>query len=1109
MTSTKFGAHRLIFGWACLLALALGGFRNAAAQTLDPTKSITQYVHQVWREEDGLPENSVQAAVQTRDGYLWLATEEGLVRFDGIHFTVFDKNNTPQLRSSYIVTLRESHDGSLWIGTSGGGAYRLKDGRLSAYPPGSELSHSAVWSFCEGHDGSMWIGTAGQGLVRWKNGSFSSYSTRDGLSNNFIWTLAEGEDGSLWIGTNGGLNRLKDGRFTVYTRKDGLPSEVVWCLRLGQMHRLWVGTASGLVRVQDGKFYSYGPKDGSSDVPVRSIYEDRQGTLWIGTEGKGLERMKDGKVSVYNSGDGLSNDTVLSILEDEEGSLWLGTFGGGLDRLKDGNFVTYGRKQGLSFDHVNPVYQSRDGSMWIGSDGGGLDRAHNGRVTHYTTKEGLPTDRVWSITEARDGSIWAGTNGSGLARIKNGRTDVYDTKNGLSNDSIRCLLETGPGELWIGTRSGGLNRFQNGKFTVYSTRNGLPSDVIRCLYQDPMGTLWIGTGGGLVAMKNGKFKTYTTQDGLSNNETCSIYRDRDGTFWLGSCTGGLTRFKDNRFTAYTVQQGLFDDVVYQILDDDMGNLWMSCNKGVYRASKKELNDFAAGALNSIHCQSYGVSDGMGSRECDGGFQPAGWKTKDGRLWFPTLKGVAVVDPAHLKADTRAPRVIVEQVLVDDRPVPFQDEITLPPGHRKLQFRYTGLSLSAARQVQFKYQLVGFDTNWVDAGSRRNAYYTNIPPGKYRFRVIACNGDGTWNLEGASVAIVLDPHFYETAWFYALCGLALALGGWGIYLLRLRFLVQRNQELESRVLDRTHELEQQVRAKEEAYAQLAEAQQHLMTLSRQAGMAEVATGVLHNVGNVLNSVNVSATIVANKIRESRITNLAALVGMLQGHSGELPDFLTHDAKGQRIVPYLAKLGGHLEGERQVMLRELELLTGHLGHIKEIVATQQNYAKVSGLNEVVALPDLVEDAIRIVDPGLSRHGIQVEREHEAVPPMAVDKHSVLQILLNLLRNAKQAIKDSNQPEKSIRIRIHRWGEDRVRIEVKDTGVGLPPENLTRIFSHGFTTRRDGHGFGLHSGANAARQLGGALWAESAGLGCGATFILELPLNAKETVREPSPV
>jgi len=315
-------------------------------------------------------------------------------------------------------------------------------------------------------------------------------------------------------------------------------------------------------------------------------------------------------------------------------------------------------------------------------------------------------------------------------------------------------------------------------------------------------------------------------------------------------------------------------------------------------------------------------------------------------------------------------------------------------------------------------------------------------------------------------------------------------------------------LRRRVLERTKELLDQVNAKERALADLAETQRRMVEMSRLSGMAEVATGVLHNVGNVLNSVNVSASIVAGKVRESRLTNLVALAGMLQEHAHDLPDFLTRDPKGQRVVPYLVKLGTHLEEERQVMVRELELLTGHVGHIKEIVATQQSYAKVSGLTEVISLAELVEDALRIVGPGLERHQIRLERDFQEIPPAAVDKHAVLQILLNLLRNAKQAVKDSGRADGRIVIRLRRWGEDRMRVAVEDTGVGLPPENLTRIFSHGFTTRRDGHGFGLHSGANAAQHMGGTLWAESDGPGRGATFTLELPLRSrKKTKAQPA--
>jgi signal transduction histidine kinase len=338
--------------------------------------------------------------------------------------------------------------------------------------------------------------------------------------------------------------------------------------------------------------------------------------------------------------------------------------------------------------------------------------------------------------------------------------------------------------------------------------------------------------------------------------------------------------------------------------------------------------------------------------------------------------------------------------------------------------------------------------------------------------------------GAALVGVIHICNRQFGWEYAILVFP------GVYLLDRSYRVY---------LSRLQEEKDHVRDKEEAFAQLAEAQQGLIALSRQAGMAEVAAGVLHNVGNVLNSVNVSATLVANKIRESRVTNLIALSNLLEEHSADLSDFLSSDPKGQRVVPYLAKLANCLGDEQQMMLREVESLTRYIDHIKEIVAAQQNYGNVFGLIETVSLPDLVGDTILIIEPGLNRHGIRLERDYEPVPPMALDKHQVLQILLNLLRNAKDAVREAGKPEKLIRVRIRLSGDERVRIEVRDNGIGLAPENLTRIFAHGFTTKPNGHGFGLHSGALAAKQLGGRLWAESDGPGEGATFTLELPLAA----------
>jgi signal transduction histidine kinase len=320
------------------------------------------------------------------------------------------------------------------------------------------------------------------------------------------------------------------------------------------------------------------------------------------------------------------------------------------------------------------------------------------------------------------------------------------------------------------------------------------------------------------------------------------------------------------------------------------------------------------------------------------------------------------------------------------------------------------------------------------------------------------------------------------------------------------LVEAKETLEQRVLERTSELLEQIEAKDRAHAELATAQRRLIEFSREAGMAEIATGVLHNVGNVLNSVNVSTSLVAGKVRESRVDNLVALVHMLEQHNGNLTEFLANNPKGQRVLPYLAKLGGHLQSERDGLLKELDLLSSHVDHIKQIVATQQNYAKVSGLVENISLSEVVEDALRILETGLIRHEIKLEREFEILPTIAADKHQILQILLNLLRNAKQAIKQGDDTcGKVIRVSIRRQGNSRVSLAVEDTGVGLPPENLTRIFGHGFTTKADGHGFGLHSCALAASQMGGSLQAESEGLGRGATFILELPLRAGQEIEE----
>jgi len=742
------------------------------AWALDPDKTITQYVHDVWQVEDGLPQSTITAILQTRDGYIWLGTQEGLVRFDGVRFTVFDKKNTKNIKDSHILTLFEDHEGSLWIGTYGGGLNRLKDKEFTAYTTKEGLSDNMVWSICEDGKGSIWIGTYSGGLNRLRDGKFTAYTTKDGLSNDFVRSIYEDREGSLWIGTGEGLNRLRDGKFTAYTTKDGLSNDMVW-----------------------------------------SIYEDRNGSLWIGTYSGGLNRFKDGKFTAFTTKEGLSDDIVKSIYEDREGSIWIGTEGGGLNRLRDGKFTVYTTKEGLSNDFVKSIYEDREGSLWIGTDGGGLNRLKDDKFTVYTTKEGLSSDLVKSIYEDREGSLWIGT-GEGLNRLKDGKFTVYTTKEGLSNDMVWSIYEDRKGSLWIGTWRGGLNRLRDGKFTAYTTKDGLSNDMVRSIYEDREGSLWIGTdGGGLNRLRDGKFTVYSTKEGLSNDLVRSIYEDGEGSLWIGTRGGGLNRLKDGKFTAYTTKEGLFDDSVWQILEDGKGNLWMSCNNGIFRVSMRELNDFAEGKISSINSISYGEPDGMMSKECNGGFQPAGWKSRDGKLWFPTIRGVVMINPENIRTNKLPPPVLIEHVIIDNRSFAASGVIQISPGNKDFEFHYTGLSFLVPERVKFKYKLEGWNKEWIDAGTRRTAYYTNIPPGSYCFRVIACNNDGIWNEEGASLKIIVPPPFWQIWWFRVLLILSILSAAIFIYKLRTRAIRRRNEEL--------NELNISLEISEEKYRLLAE------------------------------------------------------------------------------------------------------------------------------------------------------------------------------------------------------------------------------------------------------------------------------------------------
>ncbi len=761
---------------------------------LDPSTLNTQYGLSFWMSDDGLPQNTVSAIAQTRDGYLWFATEEGLARFDGVRYTTFlDRQN--------IHALLVSRDGSLWIAV-GGGVARYKNHRMTHYSTRDGLREGAVYSMSETPDGTIWVGTR-SGLNRHRHGRFSTYNVTDGSAASWINATHVTRDGALWWGTNGGgLKRLHRGAVTTFTSSDGLSDNVVVAIHQDRRGDLWIGTAVGLNRIRDGKITTFSGADGFSGRYVRSIREDRDGNLWIGTEG-GLNRYSRGRFTSFGTQHRLSRATVMSLMEDREGSLWVGTSGEGVSQLRPSKFTTIGRLEGLNSDQVWSVREARDGSLLIGTSGG-FSRWKDGVMTTVTVRDGMSSDAVRSVMEDRTGGIWLGTN-SGVNLYKHGKVTVYQTSEGLPDNTARITVEDRQGNIWIGTRGGGLARYRDGVFKVFNRKNGLPGNVISSLAEAPDGSLWIGTDGGLSVLKDGVFTNYGVQHGLSSNFVRSLHHDRQGGHWIGTYGGGLNRIKDGRVTSITVKDGLFNELVFAIVEDRSGYLWMTCNRGIFRVSLRELNDFADGRIKRVHSTTFNATDGMKSAECNGG-SPGAWAGRNGRLYFATVKGVAIIDPNNIAFNTMAPQVWTEEVLLDGKAVNVSgNQLAVGPGRHSLEIHYTALSFLSPAKVRFRYRLRGFSDAWVEAGTRRTAFYTHLPPGNYRFEVMGSNNDGVWAGAGNPVRFQFRAAFYQTLWFRIACGVCLFGAVLAAFRVRLSLLRESERRLVSRVAEQTAEL----------------------------------------------------------------------------------------------------------------------------------------------------------------------------------------------------------------------------------------------------------------------------------------------------------------
>jgi signal transduction histidine kinase/ligand-binding sensor domain-containing protein len=712
---------------------------SASVPALEAARQPDNFGRQTWQTENGLPQNTVHSILQSQDGYIWVGTEGGLARFDGVRFVVYNAQNTPAFKSNNIRTVTQTRDGSLWIATADG-VTRLKDRHFSAFRTANGLPSNNVWSLYEDHAGTLWAVTA-EGQARFSGNRFHP-SAGNGAAPASV--IATGNDGTRWVGSSNGLHEFKNTAPKIYTTQAGLPAN-----------------------------------------RITALFQDRRGVLWVGTDG-GLTTLVNGAIAPLSAGNSVT-DAVLSITEDREGNIWIGTASSGLTILRQQRFATYTIREGLPDDLIRCVLQDRDGVVWIGTNAGGLTRYRNGRFSTLTTRDGLASNVILALARGADGALLVGTP-DGLNLLRDGRVSLLTSADGLPDDFVRSILSTPDGRLWVGTRRG-LTSLKDGRFTIYGRADGLGSDLVGAMLADGNGGLWVSTLHGLTHLHEGRLKNYTTKDGLSSDIITALYRDSEGIVWIGTQDGGLNAFIKDHFVSFPASMHL-PNTIYGIAEDLDQDLWISSNIGIYRISRRELAGFAMKRRSTITVVSYGTSDGLRISESSGGGHPAICRAADGSLWFATLKGVAVVRGPHPQRNRTPPGIVIESVSIDDRTIDPAQLTSIRPGYSRLSFEYAGLSFAAPQKIHFRYKLEGFDRNWVHAGTRRIAYYTNLPPGKYRFRVIARNNDGFWNEDGASVDFRLEPHFYQTYWFAALIFAALAVLAWSIYRWRVRHVEAR-------------------------------------------------------------------------------------------------------------------------------------------------------------------------------------------------------------------------------------------------------------------------------------------------------------------------------
>jgi len=1122
-----------------LVGIVLAGLVTDA-RALDPNRLASQYVREQWTTQAGFPGGAVNGIAQTPDGYLWIGTDRGLIRFDGFNFRPVSLTSITPATNNSILQLLTDARGTLWIRPEGTHLVRQKDGKLESVR--STLYLYGITALSKEINGGVLVSDNLEGTFRFMSDDLQKLEP----SSPPVISMAQTADGKIWRGTLGdGLFFLAGGRVTNVNA--GLPDRKINCL-LPIGEELWVGTDTGLYRGNGNGFRRVELPSFLGSVQVLSILRDRDSNIWAGTA-RGLLRINAKGISFSEENQLRGGNGINALFEDREGNLWIGG-SRGLGRIRDSAFLTHSFVNDPRSEHNGPIYVDPEGRTWFAPAQGGLYVLDNGRVQPVTS---IPANEVVYSISGRADVVWVGRQRGGLTRLqfRNGAiaSQSYTEVNGLAQNSAYAVYESRDGSVWAGTLNGGVSKFKDGRFATYTTTNGLASNTISSIVETRDGAMWFATPSGLSSFSNGKWRTYATVEGVPSPEVNCLFEDSSGTLWIGT-SAGLAFFASSHFQVPHESPEVLREQIVGMAEDKSGRLWIATADHVLRVPRDKL---LSGIVKAVDIREYDQADGLESTE---GVKRSQSVASDsaGRIWFSLRSGLSVVDSSQI-ADYSAPALPhIEAITADNNTANLAGSVRIPPSPRRITFEYTGLSLAVPGRIRFRYFLEGFDSSWSPPVAAREAVYTNLGPGSYRFRLVASNSEGMWNGPETAIALNVAPAYYQTYWFRLSCVAAFIALLWALYRWRVQRLTNQEKHLRDVVetipamsftalsngsttfvnkrwteysglsVEQTSGAGWQSAIHPQdfvcyfekwrtsvASGQLFEDEARF----RRAADGEYRWFLVRGVpfrdqhGKIVKWYGTLTDIEDRKRAEQereRLRQLEAGLAHINRVSmlGEMAASLAHEIKqpiaaavnsANSCIEWLAHEPPNLDRARAAATR----IDKYGNRAAEIIDRIRSfYRKSPPRPELVDVNRIIYEILTLLAGEAIRSSVAIRTELAAeLPEVMADGVQLQQVFMNLMLNAIEAMKNSGG-ELVVKSQLKREGE--LLFSVSDTGLGLPDGNVDQIFSAFFTSKSQGSGMGLAISRSIVESHGGRLWA-TANDGRGATFYFTLPTHVTE--------